>query len=168
MLIADCEQWIRGATQPQLDGFTIRRKGDASVKIRIVIHLEQQPEQYKVQPELGECCFVLRHGFLGGYGYRQPSAERNQANGHFFDEIRSPLSLERWSRADRAYEVTRSLSSCTFWCVVCAFPEGHMRIELSYMCTSVLRRIYASIHHARWLYSVVEVSCFTSLVEATE
>ena len=59
MLIADCGQWIRGATQPQLDGFTIRRKGDASVKIRIVIHLEQQPEQYKVQPELGECRFVL-------------------------------------------------------------------------------------------------------------
>ena len=43
-----------------------------------------------------------------------------------------------------------------------------MRIDLSYMCTSVLRRIYASIPHAQWLYSVVEVSCFTSLVEATE
>lgn len=39
--------------QPALDGFTVRRKGDGNTKIRIVLHLEQQPEQYKVHPDLG-------------------------------------------------------------------------------------------------------------------
>ncbi|KAI0944266.1 hypothetical protein AcW1_002018 [Taiwanofungus camphoratus] len=46
-------EWVRGPSQPQLDGFTVRRKGDGSTKIRIVLHLEQQPEQYKVHPDLG-------------------------------------------------------------------------------------------------------------------
>ncbi|CCM01680.1 uncharacterized protein FIBRA_03744 [Fibroporia radiculosa] len=46
-------EWIRGPSQPQLDGFTVRRRGDTLTKIRVVIHLEQQPERYKVQPELG-------------------------------------------------------------------------------------------------------------------
>ncbi|KAI0750937.1 SWI/SNF complex 60 kDa subunit [Daedaleopsis nitida] len=46
-------EWVRGANQAQLDGFTIRRKGDALTKIRIVMHLEQQPEQYRVHPDLG-------------------------------------------------------------------------------------------------------------------
>ncbi|KAI0070675.1 BAR-domain-containing protein [Panus rudis PR-1116 ss-1] len=36
-----------------LDGFTIRRRGDTLTKIRVVIHLDQQPEVYKVHPELG-------------------------------------------------------------------------------------------------------------------
>ncbi|KAI0742381.1 hypothetical protein C8Q80DRAFT_1187942, partial [Daedaleopsis nitida] len=31
-------EWIRGAAQAQLDGFTIRRKGDAVTKIRIRVH----------------------------------------------------------------------------------------------------------------------------------
>ncbi|KZT05056.1 SWI/SNF complex 60 kDa subunit [Laetiporus sulphureus 93-53] len=46
-------EWLRGPSQPQLDGFTVRRKGDTPVKIRVIIHLEQQPEQFKVHPELG-------------------------------------------------------------------------------------------------------------------
>lgn len=46
-------KWVRGPTQPALDGFTVRRKGDGPTKIRIVLHLEQQPEQYKVHPDLG-------------------------------------------------------------------------------------------------------------------
>ncbi|PIL26284.1 hypothetical protein GSI_12040 [Ganoderma sinense ZZ0214-1] len=58
-------EWIRGANQPQLDGFTIRRKGDAPVKIRIVIHLEQQPEQYKVQPELGNILGIKEDSRIG-------------------------------------------------------------------------------------------------------
>lgn len=47
-------EWVRGPNQPQLDGFTIRRKGDGPTKIRVVLHLEQQPEHYKVHPELGK------------------------------------------------------------------------------------------------------------------
>ncbi len=48
-------KWIRSPNQPAQDGFTIRRKGDTPTKVRIVMHLEQQPEQYKVHPELGVC-----------------------------------------------------------------------------------------------------------------
>ncbi|KAI0798153.1 SWI/SNF complex 60 kDa subunit [Abortiporus biennis] len=39
--------------QAPLDGFTVRRRGDATTKIRIIIHLNQYPEHYKVHPELG-------------------------------------------------------------------------------------------------------------------
>ncbi|PCH42853.1 SWI/SNF complex 60 kDa subunit [Wolfiporia cocos MD-104 SS10] len=46
-------EWLRGPQQAQLDGFTIRRKGDAPTRIRVLLHLEQQPELYKVHPELG-------------------------------------------------------------------------------------------------------------------
>ncbi|KAI0030842.1 SWI/SNF complex 60 kDa subunit [Vararia minispora EC-137] len=46
-------EWERGSNQPTLDGFTIRRKGDAPTKTRIILHLEQYPEHYKVHPELG-------------------------------------------------------------------------------------------------------------------
>ncbi|KAI0334313.1 SWI/SNF complex 60 kDa subunit [Cubamyces sp. BRFM 1775] len=45
-------EWLRAPNQPALDGFTIRRKGDTPTKIRIVMHLEQQPEQYKLHPDL--------------------------------------------------------------------------------------------------------------------
>ncbi|TBU28428.1 SWI/SNF complex 60 kDa subunit [Dichomitus squalens] len=58
-------EWIGGPNQPQLDGFTIRRKGDAPVKIRIVLHLEQQPEQYKVQPELANIIGVKEESRIG-------------------------------------------------------------------------------------------------------
>ena len=42
-----------------MDGFTIRRKGDATTKMRIMLYLEQQPEQYKLHADLGR--------FLTGY-----------------------------------------------------------------------------------------------------
>ena len=44
---------MRGPNQPALDGFTIRRKGDAPTKVRIVIYLDQQPEQFKLHADLG-------------------------------------------------------------------------------------------------------------------
>ncbi|KAI0753690.1 SWI/SNF complex 60 kDa subunit [Fomes fomentarius] len=58
-------EWLRGANQPQLDGFTIRRKGDAPTKIRIVMHLEQQPEQYKVHPDLGNILGIKEDSRIG-------------------------------------------------------------------------------------------------------
>ncbi|KAI0686141.1 SWI/SNF complex 60 kDa subunit [Earliella scabrosa] len=58
-------EWIRGANQPQLDGFTIRRKGDAPTKIRIVMHLEQQPEQYRVHPDLGNILGIKEESRTG-------------------------------------------------------------------------------------------------------
>lgn len=46
-------QWHHGPAQPVLDGFTIRRTGDKPTKIRLVMYLQQQPQQYKVHPDLG-------------------------------------------------------------------------------------------------------------------
>ncbi|KAI0312225.1 SWI/SNF complex subunit [Amylostereum chailletii] len=46
-------EWHRGAAQSNLDGFTVRRTGDAPTKVRVVLHLSQQPEHYKVHPDLG-------------------------------------------------------------------------------------------------------------------
>ena len=49
-----CAQWIRSSQNyAPLDGFTIRRKGDSVTKIRVILHLEQHPEHFKVLPELG-------------------------------------------------------------------------------------------------------------------
>ncbi|KAF9528814.1 SWI/SNF complex 60 kDa subunit [Crepidotus variabilis] len=42
-----------GHNNPVLDGFTVRRTGDTPTKIRVVMHLEHFPEQYRVLPELG-------------------------------------------------------------------------------------------------------------------
>ncbi|KAH9837641.1 BAR-domain-containing protein [Rhodofomes roseus] len=58
-------EWVRGANQPAMDGFTIRRKGDTPTKIRIILHLEQQPEQYKVHPELGTLLGVKEDSRVG-------------------------------------------------------------------------------------------------------
>ncbi|KAH0834162.1 SWI/SNF complex 60 kDa subunit [Lanmaoa asiatica] len=48
-------EWPRsqGAQSP-LDGFTVRRTGDQPTRVRILMHLEQTPEQYKVSPDLGK------------------------------------------------------------------------------------------------------------------
>ena len=50
-------QWHRPQQTPNaqpyaLDGFNVRRTGDSQVKIRVIIHLDQYPEQFKVDPEL--------------------------------------------------------------------------------------------------------------------
>jgi len=46
-------EWARTPQQTPLDGFAIRRRGDTLTRIRVVIHLEQQPEVLKVSSELG-------------------------------------------------------------------------------------------------------------------
>ena len=56
---------MRGPNQPQFDGFTIRRKGDTPTKIRVVLHLEQQPEQYKVHPDLASLLGVKEDSRVG-------------------------------------------------------------------------------------------------------
>ncbi|KAH9921644.1 SWI/SNF complex 60 kDa subunit [Fomitopsis serialis] len=58
-------EWVRGPNQPSMDGFTIRRKGDTPTKIRVILHLEQQPEQYKVHPELGNLLGVKEDSRIG-------------------------------------------------------------------------------------------------------
>ena len=48
-------QWPRAQTQtPPMDGFTLRKTGDAPARIRIILYLNHQPSQYKLHPDLGE------------------------------------------------------------------------------------------------------------------
>ncbi|KAH8102680.1 SWI/SNF complex 60 kDa subunit [Cristinia sonorae] len=58
-------EWNRAPNQPPQDGFTIRRLGDATTKIRVIIHLEQQPEIFKVHPELGSVLGLKEESRLG-------------------------------------------------------------------------------------------------------
>ena len=37
-----------------MDGFTLRKTGDAPARIRIILYLNHQPSQYKLHPDLGE------------------------------------------------------------------------------------------------------------------
>ncbi|TDL14860.1 SWI/SNF complex protein [Rickenella mellea] len=46
-------QVVSGIVPPSLDGFTVRRTGDTPTKVRVTLHLEHYPEQYRVNPDLG-------------------------------------------------------------------------------------------------------------------
>lgn len=51
-------KWLRSAAnQQQLDGFTVRRRGDVPTNIRVLLYLDQHPEQFKIHPQLGMMCF---------------------------------------------------------------------------------------------------------------
>ncbi|KAJ7050510.1 SWI/SNF complex protein [Mycena amicta] len=60
-------EWPRavGAQNPQLDGFTIRRTGDLPTKARIIIHLEHNPEQYRLIPELSHVLGIREDSRVG-------------------------------------------------------------------------------------------------------
>jgi len=60
-------EWPRapGHHNPALDGFTIRRTGDLPTKIRIILYLENFPEQYKVLPELSTVLGIKEESRLG-------------------------------------------------------------------------------------------------------
>jgi len=46
-------EWPRAQTQtPPMDGFTLRKTGDAPARIRILLYLNHQPSQYKLHPDL--------------------------------------------------------------------------------------------------------------------
>ncbi|KAK0240392.1 BAR-domain-containing protein [Armillaria nabsnona] len=50
---------------PVLDGFTVRRTGDAAVKLRIILYPDHYPEQYKVSPELGDILGIKEESRVG-------------------------------------------------------------------------------------------------------
>jgi len=60
-------EWPRapGHHNPVLDGFTIRRTGDAPTKIRMVMYLNHYPEQFKLSPELGNILGVKEESRIG-------------------------------------------------------------------------------------------------------
>lgn len=60
-------QWPRatGNQNPVLDGFTVKRTGDTSTTVRLVLYPEHFPEQYKVSPELGDVLGIKEESRLG-------------------------------------------------------------------------------------------------------
>ncbi|KAJ7355471.1 SWI/SNF complex protein [Mycena albidolilacea] len=60
-------EWPRATGQhnPPLDGFTIRRKGDAPTKVRLIMYLEHYPEQFRVIPELGNVLGIKEDSRIG-------------------------------------------------------------------------------------------------------
>ncbi|TRM63164.1 hypothetical protein BD626DRAFT_548128 [Schizophyllum amplum] len=54
-----------GAHNPVMDGFTVRRTGDTPTNIRVVLYLDHQPEQFKVQEGLANIIGVRQDSRLG-------------------------------------------------------------------------------------------------------
>ncbi|KAE9399403.1 SWI/SNF complex protein [Gymnopus androsaceus JB14] len=59
--------WPRatGHQNPPLDGFTIRRTGDAPTSVRIVMYLDHYPEQYRLSPDLSNVLGIKEESRLG-------------------------------------------------------------------------------------------------------
>ncbi|GJJ09820.1 hypothetical protein Clacol_004044 [Clathrus columnatus] len=47
-------EWRNPGTQPEQDGFELKRRGDVAVKARIILHLKRTPERYKLSEQLAE------------------------------------------------------------------------------------------------------------------
>ncbi|KAJ7180472.1 SWI/SNF complex 60 kDa subunit [Mycena filopes] len=60
-------EWPRATGQhnPPLDGFTIRRKGDAPTKVRLIMYVEHFPEHFRVIPELGNILGIKEDSRVG-------------------------------------------------------------------------------------------------------
>ncbi|KAG8958333.1 SWI/SNF complex component snf12 [Tulasnella sp. 408] len=58
-------EWHRFPNQPLQDGFEIKRRGDMSVKARIILHLEHYPEHFKVMNPLADIISVKEETRVG-------------------------------------------------------------------------------------------------------
>ncbi|KAH9980570.1 SWI/SNF complex subunit [Russula compacta] len=58
-------EWHQNPSHPTLDGFTIRRTGDTPTKVRLILHLQQYPEQFRVAPELGNILGIKEESRAG-------------------------------------------------------------------------------------------------------
>jgi len=58
-------EWHQNPSHPTLDGFTIRRTGDTPTKVRLILHLQQYPEQFRVLPELGNVLGIKEESRAG-------------------------------------------------------------------------------------------------------
>ncbi|KAH9062649.1 SWI/SNF complex subunit [Lactarius deliciosus] len=58
-------EWHQNPSHPILDGFTIRRTGDTPTKMRLILHLLQYPEQFRVLPELGNILGIKEESRTG-------------------------------------------------------------------------------------------------------
>jgi len=58
-------EWHQSSSPTALDGFTIRRTGDSPTKVRLILHLQQYPEQFRVLPELGNILGIKEESRAG-------------------------------------------------------------------------------------------------------
>ncbi|KAI1309507.1 SWI SNF, matrix associated, actin dependent regulator of chromatin, sub d, member 1 [Mortierella claussenii] len=47
-------EWHKSANQADVDGFEIKRHGDENVKVRVILHVDNSPERFKLSPELAD------------------------------------------------------------------------------------------------------------------
>ncbi|GJJ72767.1 SWI/SNF-related matrix-associated actin-dependent regulator of chromatin subfamily D [Entomortierella parvispora] len=47
-------EWHKSPTQADVDGFEIKRHGDENVKVKVILHLDNSPERFKLSPELAD------------------------------------------------------------------------------------------------------------------
>lgn len=58
-------EWHRPPNQPPQDGFEVSRRGDVTTQARIILHLEQVPERFKVAPELANILQIREESRVG-------------------------------------------------------------------------------------------------------
>lgn len=51
-------EWHKSPNQADVDGFEIKRHGDENVKVKVILHLDNSPERFKLSPELAEVLCV--------------------------------------------------------------------------------------------------------------
>ncbi|KAF9344898.1 SWI SNF, matrix associated, actin dependent regulator of chromatin, sub d, member 1 [Mortierella sp. AD094] len=47
-------EWHKSPNQADVDGFEIKRHGDENVKVRVILHVDNSPERFKLSPELAD------------------------------------------------------------------------------------------------------------------
>ncbi|KAG0056863.1 SWI SNF, matrix associated, actin dependent regulator of chromatin, sub d, member 1 [Gryganskiella cystojenkinii] len=47
-------EWHKSPTNADVDGFEIKRHGDENVKVKVILHLDNSPERFKLSPELAD------------------------------------------------------------------------------------------------------------------
>ncbi|KAG0281486.1 SWI/SNF complex component snf12 [Linnemannia exigua] len=47
-------EWHKSTNQADVDGFEIKRHGDENVKVKVILHVDNSPERFKLSPELAD------------------------------------------------------------------------------------------------------------------
>ena len=47
-------EWHKSPNQAEVDGFEIKRHGDENVKVKVILHVDNSPERFKLSPELAD------------------------------------------------------------------------------------------------------------------
>ncbi|KAJ3272401.1 snoRNP complex protein nop56 [Terramyces sp. JEL0728] len=47
-------QWQNASSAPEMDGFEVKRRGDSDVNLKVMLHLDHQPERHRLSPPLAK------------------------------------------------------------------------------------------------------------------